>query len=395
MTTPTDKAFNTGRQLEIYRAREPEGLRTIPFDARRLRRKARRNVERRAWNFVDGGAGAEKTMEANLAAFDRWRIVPRMLQNVARRDASVTILGQRFERPMMVAPIGVQADFHPDGELATAAAAAETRTPFILLGVSSYSMEQVAAANGDGVRWFQLYWPKEKELALSFLDRAAASGYSAIVVTLDTQILGWRPRDLAAPHLPFLLGHGMGNYVSDPVFRASVPVPPEEDLRPAVERYLDVFSNPAHEWRDLRFIRESTALPIVIKGLQHPEDARRALDFGADAIVVSNHGGRQVDGAIGSLEALPRILDAVGGRVPVLFDSGIRGGADVFKALALGAGCTLIGRPYMYALAINGREGVRDLLLNFADEFDLTMALCAKRSIDQIGRGDVIHVREL
>ena len=387
------KSFNTGRQIDIYSARKPQTPTCIPFDADELRDKARRAVDVKAWNFVDGGAGSEDTLRANLDAFRRWRIVPRMLQDVTDRDHSITLLGRRFASPMFVAPIGVQGDFHTQGELATARGAAAAGVPLILSGVSSFPMERVAAAMDEvdpGVpRWFQLYWPKTDELTQSFLSRAEAAGFSALVVTLDTQTLGWRPRDLAAPHLPFLNGSGLGNYLSDPVFRQSLPVPPEDDIRPAVDQYLDIFSNPGHTWNDLAFIRENTRLPIFIKGIQHPDDARRCLDFGADGVMVSNHGGRQVDGAIGSLDALVPIVEAVNGKCPVLFDSGIRRGSDVFKALALGASAVLIGRPYMWGLAINGADGVRDVLLNLIAEFDLTLALCGKRSPSQIDASDL------
>lgn len=387
------KSFNTGRQLEIYSSRHLPTPTSIPFDAEELREKARRAVEVKAWNFVDGGAGGEDTLRANLDAFRRWRIVPRMLQDVSQRDMSIELLGTRLRHPILIAPIGVQGDFHPEGDLATARGAAATGTPMILSGVSSFPMEDVAAAMDEVdpavPRWFQLYWPKTDELTQSFLSRAEVSGYSAIVVTLDTQTMGWRPRDLAAPHLPFLNASGLGNYLSDPVFRRSLPVPPEEDIRPAVEQYLEVFSNPGHTWDHLRFLRENTRLPILIKGIQHPDDARRCLDFGADGVMVSNHGGRQVDGAIGSLDALVPIVDAIGGQCPVFFDSGIRRGSDVFKALALGASAVLIGRPYMWGLAIGGADGVRDVLLNLLAEFDLTLALTAKRSPSQIDRSDL------
>ncbi len=386
------KSFNTGRQLDIYRSGIAPEDRLVPFDHRELRAEAERNVERRAWNFVDGGAGGEATMRANLTAFDRWRIMPRMLRDVAERDLSVELLGERLPHPILVAPIGVQADFHPEGELATARGAAEAGALMVLSGVSSTPMEDVAAACGDGAKWFQLYWPKDPELTASFLSRAEASCFTAIMVTLDTQTLGWRPRDLGAPHLPFLLGHGLGNYFSDPVFRSRLAVPPEEDLGAAVDQYLDTFSNPAHRWEDLEYVRQHTRLPIILKGIQHPDDARRAVEFGADAVVVSNHGGRQVDGAIGSLEALPMIVEAVGGRVPVLFDSGVRGGADVYKALALGAAAVLVGRPYMWGLAIAGGDGVREVLLNMVAELDLTMALSGRRCIGEIGREDLWRV---
>src|SRR5204862_2207160 len=246
-----------------------------------------------------------------------------------------------------------------------AAAARATGVPFILSTVSSNPMETVATAAGEVARWFQLYWPRDREVCRSLVQRAEASGYGAIVLTVDTFQLAWRPRDLEHGFLPFLHGDGIANYLTDPVFRSQLPVPPEEDPRPAIAHWAEVFANPTLTWSDLPFLREITSLPIVLKGIQHPDDARRALDAGVDGIVVSNHGGRQVDGAIGSLDALPGVLEAVDGRVPVLLDSGIRGGSDAFKALSLGAAAVLLGRPYVYGLGIAGAQGVREVIQNY------------------------------
>jgi isopentenyl diphosphate isomerase/L-lactate dehydrogenase-like FMN-dependent dehydrogenase len=254
-------------------------------------------------------------------------------------------------------------------------------------------MEEVAQAAGPGPRWFQLYWPKDPELTLSFLDRAKRAGYSAIVVTLDTQSLGWRERNLQLAFLPFLQGTGLANYFTDPVFRRSLARPPEEDVPAAAERYLQVFSDLSRTWKDLKFLRDNTDLPLLVKGVQHPEDARRALDQGVDGIVVSNHGGRQVDGSVGTLEVLPAVVEAVADRVPVLFDGGIRRGADVFKAVALGARAVLVGRPVLWALAAGGREGVREYLLNLAADLDLTFALAGKSRLADVSRSDLVSDR--
>ena len=237
---------------------------------------------------------------------------------------------------------------------------------------------------GDVTRWFQLYWPKNKELAASFLSRAEKAGYSAIVVTLDTHMLGWRERDLQQAYLPFLHGQGLANYFTDPVFRAALPAPPERDPRPAIQYFLEIFSNPSVTWVDLGFLRQHTKLPILLKGILDPEDARMAIDHGVDGIVVSNHGGRQLDGAIGAIEALPRVAREVGERTTILFDSGIRRGADVFKALALGARAVLLGRPYCYGLAIGGEEGVRTVLENLVADIELTLGLAGCASVGDV-----------
>jgi lactate 2-monooxygenase len=249
--------------------------------------------------------------------------------------------------PVLLAPIGAQSIVHPDGELAVARAAASVGVPMVLSTVSSKTIEEVADAMGEVPLWFQLYWPSDMDLAASFISRAEKAGYRAIVVTLDSPLLGWRPRDLQGAYLPFLSGEGLANYLSDPVFRDSLARPPEEDPQAAVARFISVFSNPTVTWRELEFLREHTSLPIVLKGILHPADARRAADGGVDAIIVSNHGGRQVDGAIASLDALPGVLEVVGTEFPILFDSGIRTGADAFKAIALGAQAVLLGRPYV------------------------------------------------
>ncbi len=387
----SDFSDGMSRQLGFYRAGVSGATPEFPIRYRRLERKARQLMSATAYDYVSGGAGVEDTMRANREAFRRWRIVPRMLCDVSRRDLSVELPGRRSDVPVLLAPLGVQRIIHPSGELGTARAAAALGIPLVLSTVSSTPLEDVAATMGDTPRWFQLYWPSEPELAESLLERAERAGYDAIVITLDAAFLGWRPRDLERAYLPFLYAEGLANYFSDPVFRASLADPPEEDVQAAVMRVAALFTNPALTWRDLAFARERTSLPIVLKGILDPEDARRAVDHGMDGIVVSNHGGRQVDGAIGALDALPDVVRAAADRVPVLFDSGIRSGADVFKALALGARACMIGRPYALALGVAGESGVRDALHNILAEFDLTMALCGCASVGEI---DVGRLRE-
>ena len=383
------RSFQTGRQIETYRAGKRTDLGFIPLAVEELEDKARARLSAEAYDWIAGSAGRGDAASNNLLAFQQWRIVPRMLCDIANRDLGVDLFGTRFPLPLLVAPIGVQAAAHADGEKASAGAAAALGIPFVLSNVASFCMEDVAQAAGPGPRWFQLYWPNDPELTVSLLARAERARYSAIVVTLDTPTLGWRERNLQLAFLPFLRGHGLANYFTDPVFRRSLSRPPEEDLEEAVEHYLRVFSNLSHTWKDLRFLRENTRLPLLIKGIQHPDDARQAIDQGVDGIIVSNHGGRQVDGAIGTLEMLPEIVAAVNNCVPVLFDGGIRRGADVFKAVALGAQAVLVGRPVLWSLAVGGREGVREFLLNLSADIDLTFALSGKRSLAEVKSTDL------
>ncbi len=371
---------------EIY-ARGMSGQRpAVPVSIDELERAAEAAMEEWAANYVFAGAGGEETMRANLEALRRRRIVPRMLRDVAERDLSTTVLGTAMPAPLMLAPIGVQKVVHEDGELATARAAAALGVPMVVSTASHFTIEEIAAAGGpEAPRWFQLYWPNDPALLESFLGRAVAAGYGAIVLTVDTFIPGWKPRDLQQARLPFLEGMGNANYLQDPVFRAALEKPPEEDLGAATGHYLSVLSNPSLGWKDLAQLRELTTLPIVIKGIQHPEDAREAASRGIDGIVVSNHGGRQVDGALASLDALEPIADAVGGELTILFDSGVRRGSDVIKALALGADAVLLGRPYLWGLALEGQAGVEAVLKMILAEFDLTMALCGYTRPAELG----------
>ena len=294
-------------------------------------------------------------MRANLAAFRRWRIEPRVLCDLSHREWQTSLLGLTFPAPILLAPVGVQGIFHPDGELASARAAAALGIPVILSSASSVALEDVAATMGDAHRWFQLYWSADPDIATSFLKRAEGAGYSAIVVTVDCPILSWRERDLANAYTPFLHSHGIANYLTDPAFCAKLACVPAQDPGAAIQRFIEIFGNAGLTWDDLPFLRRHTRLPIVLKGILRPDDAARAMDAGVDGIVVSNHGGRQVDGAVASLEALPRVVERVAGRVPVLLDGGVRRGADAVKALALGASAVLLGRLYAWGLAVGGR----------------------------------------
>lgn len=373
------------RQLEFYIA-GADGVRPdLPMSIEIMEQSAREALPREAYDYVAGSAGAESSCAANLASFHRWRIVPRMLRDVSKRDLSVELFGKKLSSPFILGPVGVQEIAHPDAELAVARAAASLDMPFCLSTVASYSIERVAEERGKGSQWFQLYCPKDRGLARSLIQRAEKARYSALIVTLDTGMLGWRERDLANAYLPFLKAQGLANYFSDPVFRGALASPPEADPAAAVRHWASLFSDLSLTWSDLAFLRESTSMPILVKGILHSDDAAAAVKAGVDGIIVSNHGGRQVDGAVSALEALPNVIERVKGRVPVLFDSGVRRGADAFKALALGAKAVLIGRPYMWGLAVAGEEGVRHVMANLLAEFDVTMAMSGRVSCNDIG----------
>ncbi len=408
------------RQSEVF-IRGLAGERpAVPVDPDRLEARAREVLSEEAFAYLAGGAGSERTVAANRAAFDRWSLVPRVLRDVSRRDVRTVLFGRRLPAPLLLAPIGVLELAHSGADLAVARAAAAEGVPFIFSSQASVTMEECAAAMGDGPRWFQLYWSESDEVAASFLSRAEACGCEAVVLTLDTTLLGWRPRDLDLAYLPFLRGRGIAQYTSDPAFRAlaadsaaSPEPPPRPPLRPAslraavelfrrhpdgwwrklrsgaprrdVRRFVATYSRPSLTWEDLPRLRDMTDLPLLLKGVLHADDARRALEVGIDGLVVSNHGGRQVDGAIAALDALPGVVEAVGGRVPVLFDSGVRGGADAFKALALGARAICLGRPYAYGLAIAGERGVREVIRNLVAELDLTLGLVGRATLEEVG----------
>lgn len=391
----------------------------VPADMNRLRDAARRALSPEAFAYIAGGAGDESTTRANRAAFNRWRILPRMLRNVAERDMSVEVFGDRLPAPVLLAPIGVLEMAHPEADLAVARAAAAEGVPMIFSNQASVAMEACAGVMGGSPRWFQLYWSTSDEVIASFVSRAEACGCTAIVLTLDTTMLGWRPRDLDLAYLPFLRGKGIAQYTSDPVFRAhladvdtsqaespalslsTVRVALEQlrnypgrffeklrsgTPRAAVQQFIATYSRPSLTWDELAYLRDLTDLPIILKGILHPDDARKAIEHDMDGIIVSNHGGRQVNGAVGAFDMLPAIVAAVDERIPVLFDSGIRYGDDVFKALALGATAVCIGRSYVYGLAIAGQVGVQTVIRNLLADFDLTMGLAGCTSIDEITR---------
>lgn len=371
-------------QFEVYQpATESDGL---PFSFEEWESKAREMLQAAPYYYVADGAGSGETMLENREAFRRWRLVPRMLCDTDQRDLTVTLFGQKLSVPVLLGPVGVQSIVHSEGELASARAAASIGVPYVASTAASHTIEEIAQSTGNSPHWFQLYWGRDSEVTASMLQRAEKSGYSAIVVTLDTPMLSWREKDLGNAYLPFLQAEGIANYLSDPAFCAGLKEPPEKDIASAVRHFTEIFSNAALTWGDLAFLRKQTSLPILLKGILHPEDASKALAAGVDGMIVSNHGGRQIDGAVSALDALEDVCEVVQGCVPVLMDSGIRRGSDIVKAIALGASAVLIGRPYVYGLAVAGEEGVRRVIRNLLADLDLTMALSGKKNLSEINR---------
>ncbi|MBS4177705.1 alpha-hydroxy-acid oxidizing protein [Lederbergia citrea] len=368
------------------------GATLLPVSFTEWEKRAKEKLAAGPFGYVYGAAGAGDTMKANEEAFRQYRIRPRVCQDISKRDLEISLFGKKYPVPFLFAPIGVNSIVHSDAEVAPAKAAASLGIPYTLSNVSTTPMEKIAEVMGDSPRWFQLYPPINKELTKSFLKRAEEAGFSAIVVTIDSTLLGWRETDLRNAFLPFLTGQGMGNYFTDPVFLSMLDEPPENNLKAACKKALDEGNNVSFSWKDLEFIKKETNLPVLLKGLTHPADALLAIEHGVDGIIVSNHGGRQLDGAIGTLEALPSVCEAVEHKVPVLMDSGIRRGADIIKALALGASAVLIGRPYIYGLTVAGETGVKSVAENFIAETELQMAICGKKSISEIDQSLVIKI---
>ena len=411
------------RLTEIF-VRGAGGLRPrVPPSPGALEEAARQVLSEEAWAYLAGGAGLESTMDRNRRAFEAWQIVPRMLAGIEQVGLERELFGRRLSAPLFLSPIGVLELAHPHADLAVARAAAGLGLPMVFSNQASVAMERCAEQMAAQPRYFQLYWSTSDDLVESLLERAEACGCEALFLTLDTSMLGWRPRDLDLASLPFLRGMGLAQYTSDPTFRRALDAPadapphgappPKPALGPgtlatlfgqirrypgswseklsgrptaAVRRFLATYSRPSLSWQDLAWLRERTRLPLVLKGILHPDDARRALDHGADAVMVSNHGGRQVDGSIGAFDALPGIVEAVAERAPVFFDSGIRGGADIFKALAVGATAVGLGRPWVYGLAVAGERGVREVLENLIAELELTMLLAGCPDLEAVDR---------
>jgi L-lactate dehydrogenase (cytochrome) len=334
--------------------------------------------------YIFGGAGSGSTRDDNVEAFARWRLAPHVLATPVARDLSVTLLGQTSPTPIFLAPAGVLTIAHPGGDLAAAAAARDLGMTFIVSTAGSEPMESVMAATPGLSGWFQLYWINSRELTASFIDRAKSSGYSALVVTVDTPMLGWREHDLANAYSPFFHGHGIGQFTSDPIFRSLLDFDVDREPGRAGQEMMKLFVNPGLRWEDLDWLRNLTDLPILLKGVLRADDARRALDTGVDGLIVSNHGGRQVDGSISALDALITVRTVTDPAVPVLLDGGVRRGSDVIKAIALGANAVLVGRPYVYGLAVGGRTGVHEVLSNLLAETDSVLALSGYSRLDEI-----------
>jgi lactate 2-monooxygenase len=362
-------------QFEIYLQGLSGVAPSLPMAYAELEAKAAAAMPPSVWSYVAGGAGDERTQRANCAAFEGWGLIPRMFVGAAERDLSVEVFGLRLPSPLFMAPIGVIGICAQDGhgDVATARAAARTGVPMVVSTLTTDPLEDVAAEFGDTPGFFQLYTPKDRDLAASLVHRAEAAGYRGIIVTLDTWVPGWRPRDLSTANFPQLRGHCLSNYTSDPVFRAGLAQPPEENPQAVVLRWAQIFGNPL-TWNDLPWLRSLTTLPLIVKGICSADDARRARDGGVDGIYCSNHGGRQANGGLPALDCLPEVIEAADG-LPVLFDSGVRSGADIIKALALGATAIGIGRPYAYGLALGGVDGVVHVLRALLAEADLIMAV--------------------
>ena len=380
-------------QNEIYFAGLRGVVPKLPVDYTTLFERARAAMPPGVLAYVEGGCGNEHTQRGNVAAFERWGVLPRMLVDCTRRDLSIELFGRRLPTPMFLSPIGVIGLVAPDGhgDIAAAKAAAQTGVPFMVSTLANDPMEEVARHLGDTPGYFQLYTPRDIGVAESLVQRAEACGFKALVVTLDTWLTGWRPRDLNAASFPQLRGHALINYFTDPVFRASLAAPPEEDGPAAVRRWTEIFGK-ALTWADLPWLRGLTRMPLVLKGICHPDDARRAVDAGADAIFCSNHGGRQANGGLAAIDMLPGVVEAVADRVPVLFDSGVRSGTDMIKAIALGATAVGLGRPYAYGLALDGVAGIVHVIRTVLAEADLLMAVDGYPTLGDLGPAALMRV---
>lgn len=333
---------------------------------------ARQKMKKHEFGHIRSGAGAEETLRRNREAFSKWAIVPRMLNDVSSVDTSINLFSRQYDHPFLRAPIGMQRLAHEDGDLASVRGAAKWNVPFITSTVSSYSLEDIAQAAESNPRWFQLYWSNNEKISYSMLQRAEQAGYEAIVVTVDTVMLGWREEDLRNSYSPLRAGAGKANYVNDPVFMESLTDKSDAGI---IQGILENVYHPSFNWKKIEEIKKATKLPVLLKGILHPDDAVLAMEAGIDGLIVSNHGGRQLDGVISSLEALPVIAEAVNGKIPLLLDSGIRRGTDLVKVLILGADAVLLGRPYIYGLATAGQAGVEQVLGNFIEETRVTLAL--------------------
>ncbi len=379
-------------QNEIYR----DGLRGIlpalPVDFDRLEQRAQAALPASVLSYVQGGCGDEFTQRNNTNAFHHWGILPRMMVDCSVRDLSISLFGLTLPTPVFLSPIGVLGICTPEGhgDLDVAKACALTGVPMVSSTLSNDPLETVAQTLQETPGFFQLYTPKHQAVAESFVHRAEAAGYKGIVVTLDTWLTGWRPRDLNASNFPQLRGHVLQNYFTDPCFRALLAKPPEEDVPAAVAQWAQTFGR-GMTWADLPWLRSLTRLPLILKGICHADDARRAIDGGADGIYCSNHGGRQANGGVAAIDMLPAVVAACRD-TPVLFDSGIRSGSDIVKALAMGATAVGIGRPYAYGLALQGTAGVVHVIKSLLAEADLLMAVDGFPTLTALRKAGVVRI---
>ncbi|KAJ5950449.1 Aldolase-type TIM barrel [Penicillium vulpinum] len=387
---PTAKLTPFTYENDVYQAGRKGQKPSITFNCFEWETLAKGRLSADSYGYVWGSAGTRETDDNNKKAFKKWGIVPSRMVKSDFPDLKTKLFGETYDYPIAMAPVGVQRIFHPDGETASAKAAEKEDVTYILSTASATNIEDVAKANGDGSRWYQLYWPtnENNDITVSLLSRAKAAGYKVLVVTLDTYILGWRPSDLNNAYNPFIRPDDIGVAIgfSDPVYRRKFEKehgkPIEEDLETAATEWAHtVFPGVSHGWEDLKFLQEHWDGPIVLKGIQTVADAKKAVECGVQGIVVSNHGGRQQDGGIASLDVLPEIVDAVGDDLEIIFDSGVRCGADILRALALGAKMVLIGRPYIYGLAIQGEAGVRHVLKSLLGDLNLTLHLSGIKSV--------------
>jgi lactate 2-monooxygenase len=367
------------RQEEVLRS----STESLPKTINAWEQFAKERLPRNSYDYIVRGSGEENTLRANRSVFNDWTVIPRVLKTVTNRDKSIHLLGKTYPTPLLFSPIGVQKIVHPNGELESSKVAAEFGIPFILSTAASCSMDEVAANIGDSPKWFQVYYSKNKEVSKSQIQRAEALGYEALVITVDTVLLGLREYDVENNYSPLKEGMGSGNYISDPVFNELLHAKGLSGKEGAIKFQMEIFENPSLSWDDIIEIKSFTNLPIFLKGVMHKDDALTAVSLGIDGLIVSNHGGRQLDHCISSLEALVNICEAVGGKIPVLFDSGIRRGTDIVKAMAIGATAVLIGRPYLYGM-VAGQEGIRTVLQQILRELDVTMALAGIDDIKTI-----------
>lgn len=353
----------------------------LPFRFQELEKAAEAILPPTHFGYIHSGAGSEYSIDHNRSAFNKYSIVPRFLRNVSQVDTSVELFGKTYDHPFLLAPIGMMKLAHEEAEVAVAKAAAKQSIPFIQSTVSSRPIEAIKEAVPDSSKWFQLYWSNQEDISLNMVSRAEKAGYEAIVVTIDTVMLGWREVDMENQFSPLKLGFGKANYETDPVFLQHL----SDQSEGAILQYvLDNIHHPSLHWDQIKKLREHTDLPILLKGILHPDDAVTAMQCGVDGLIVSNHGARQLDGVIASIDALSPVVDAVGPDVPVLLDSGIRHGADVIKALKLGAKAVLLGRPYIYALALEGQAGVETLLERFKQEISVSLALSGATNTNEL-----------